>query len=127
MKKEQPTQSTLNHRKFSFLNIAIYLFYFILVLTFFFMLDRKNSTGFGLLEIVLSLFVGIFLASILIEIRSLIKVNPLKWTILGIGLIVVFASALFIRFGGPYTIGFASVGALVWILFILLTFLKNKK
>ena len=121
MKKEQQKTIAL-----SLLNIALYVFYFLLILTFFFLLDKQKSLGFGFTEILIALAGSILLASFLIWVKSMMPNNSLLSLIFGLIIVGSLLYALFIRFNGPYTLTFAAIGSLASVAYLLFYFFKYR-
>lgn len=101
--------------------------YLVLCIVFFYMLSQKTNANFGLMEIVFSIGAAWLLTLIFGWIRNLILSNPYLGLGIGILTIIAFVSALFARYQGIYTLSFATIGALITAIYLVVFFFIGKK
>lgn len=104
----------------------IFAVYLILTLLFFYMLGQKTKADFGFLEIIFSLGVAWLLTLIMGWIRTLVLSNPYLGLGIGVLTIIAFASAIFARYQGPYTLSFVTIGSLTTAIYLVIFFFIAK-
>lgn len=108
------------------LTCALFIVYLILVGSFLFLLDKKAHTGFGAIEIAFAFAAAFLWVAFLVWSKSLIGKNPYLGLVMGLVVVVLLAYALFVRYQGPNTLVFATVGALITVSYLLYHFFKTR-
>lgn len=103
---------------------AVILF---LSIAFFYLLSEKTTKTFGTGAIIYSLLFALLLFLIFVWLQSLFVKN--KYLALGVSLLLLFAlvRSILYKFKGPYTTIFLIIGGIVFLAWMILTFLLTKK
>lgn len=111
----------------SLLTILLFAVMLIIPLAFFFLLDQKTGSGFGLVEIFFSLVFAVVTTSFLLWVKSFMMTRPYLGLIIGLVVLIAFEYGLFLRYWGPRTTIFAIIMALVVIVYLGIYFLRFRK
>ena len=107
--------------------LVIFAIFLVIIISFLYLLDQKTSQGFGLEQMLFSIFAAWFIAFLLSWIRHYMTTDKYLAFVLGIFAILSITAGLFVRYTGPYTITFAVVGGLTAIIYLVIFFFKSKK
>lgn len=112
MKREEDTkrESFIRWLIPSKLTICLFVFYVLVVGIFLYLLDVKTGAGFGIKEIAFAIVAAFLLAALVVWIEVVMRKNPYLGLIIGLVVVMLLVNALFIKFKGPYTTTFASIG-----------------
>jgi hypothetical protein len=104
----------------------LFAFYLALSIVFFVMLAQKTNAEFGAMEVVFSIGAAWLLALVFSWNRDLVLSNPYLGLGIGILGIIAIISGLFARYSGPYTLSFATIGALGTAIYLVIFFFIGK-
>ena len=121
-KEEEESYSLLD--KSAIISFIIYL---IISIAFFYLLNKQTQTGFGFIEIIFSAVVALFVSLLLIWNRALIFNNFYLGIILGFLVIISFIYSLYLRYRGPYSVGFTAAGVIVYLCFLIFYIFQARK
>jgi hypothetical protein len=105
---------------------VLFAFYLVIAIVFFVMLAQKTNAEFGFMEVLFSIGMAWLLALIFSWNRDLVLSNPYLGLGIGILGIIAIISALFARYSGPYTLSFATIGALGTAIYLVVFFFIGK-
>ncbi len=105
---------------------VLFAFYLTITIIFFVMLAQETNAEFGAMEIIFSIGLSWLLALIFSWNRDLVLSNPYLGLGIGVLGIIAIISALFARYSGPYTLSFATIGALGTAIYLVIFFFIGK-
>lgn len=97
-----------------------------LFFAFIFLLNRSLGLPFNIIALIISLVLATIVTIFLVVVKSVMKTNKLEGLIVGLSIIVVANAALLIKFHGPNTYTFATIGSLIAIIYLIYNFLVLK-
>ncbi len=116
-------ESFREERILSLPTILLFILYAVILLAFFFLLDKQTNAGFGLAEILFAIVSAGLMTGIFAGSAYLMRSNIYLGSVFGIIFIFALVYALFMRFRGPYTTMFAVIGSIIGVIYLIYSFI----
>lgn len=125
--KKSSNKKQSSQKIFTLSTYIILILFTIISLSFFYALNSKLNTGFGLLEIIFAIVIAILITSFLIWMNIIISKNKYLGLSVSLFSLVVFVYATSTRYKGPNTTIFLIVFSVIFLATIGYYFMKTHK
>ncbi len=127
--EEEDSESSEEKKGFSLdaLTVVAGVLFIILAESFLYLLAAKTGVLFGVKDILFGIMLGVVITLFFAWLRYMMQMNKHMGFIIGILATAASAYGLTRKFKGPYTTTFAIIGAVMFLTYIIIQFVKAKQ
>ncbi len=124
MKKEDVPEK--GRFRIDFLSVGLFFVLLMIAIVFFYLLNNKTGSGFGIMEIIISLVFAFVVSALLFWSKTMMVSNAYMGAAIGVFVVILLGYGFTFRYAGTYSTIFMIITGAVILVYLGINFFKYK-